>query len=289
VELAIPEFNVQFLGQIPSLSDKIANFLNLVDNALERLQIALAAFDLNLSTSLAQARASVDHNNFSPNSDSLPDANYFYGPIIREWLGHPAVILTVALVNEKAEDLSKKLDALTKQDISIVGEGGNLSSLRVAFSWLFSGWDLINAFVDNIDGNIEGSEVTASYLRLGHIHTDIDGITDSIAFIDSRLNSHIADFQVWKELSIRTQIEINLAGHGKHPHPVAIFQLPEQFGGYLELAREIVADVIQMMLAAGQDIHKANEQLIRGDERFAAGEYKKAYTEYSKSYDEATK
>ena len=68
-----------------------------------------------------------------------------------------------------------------------------------------------------------------------------------------------------------------------------MFQLPEIFGGYLELVREIVEITINMMKDAGQDIHNANEKLIKGDEKFAAGEYKKAYKEYGKSYREATK
>lgn len=141
---------------------------------------------------------------------------------------------------------------------------------------------MINTGIQHISSSSTGAEVTANYLRLDHIHTDVDIVQDS-------LDSHIADFQVWKEFSLRTRIEINLSGHGSHPHSIAIFQLPEIFGGYLELVREIVEITITMMKDAGQDIHNANEKLIKGDEKFAAGEYKKAYKEYGKSYREATK
>ena len=88
---------------------------------------------------------------------------------------------------------------------------------------------------------------------------------------------------------MRTRIEINLAGHGDHPHPIAIFQLPAQYGGYLELARDIVQETINEMIAAGENVHQAQQFWDRGNTEFSSGHYKKAYDLYSQSYNESTK
>jgi len=126
------------------------------------------------------------------------------------------------------------------------------------------------------------AENKASYLRAGHIHQDLD-------LANAQLEDHRIVFSEWRTLSIRTRIEINLAGHEDHPHPLAMFQLPKQLGGYLELAQEIVQITIANMMAAGQNVYKAEKYLNRGNDEFLAGNYKNAYRFYGKSYHEATK
>ena len=272
-----PNFPTPF----PNVAQKIASFLDLIDQPIAGLKAELMDFDSEIDSRLALAKLNANYNQDTPFADSLY-ADYFYGEFIRNWIGHPAIVLASALVKEKAEALSKKCKAITQQDISIVGEGGNLSFIMVGLSHIFSIWDLINAFIQNIPSNSTGAEVTASYFRLDHLNTDIEIVQDSI-------NSHIADFQIWKAFSLRTRIEINLAGHGDHPHPIAIFQLPQQFGGYLELARDIVQETINNMITAGENVYQAQMFFNRGNDEYFASHYKKAYQWYSKSYTEATK
>ena len=150
----------------------------------------------------------------------------------------------------------------------------------------------------------------ASYHRLGHIHTDLvdvdadlEVVVDSINAmsvsqvlmagaidsIRSGLDQVRTEFEAWTILALRTKIEQNLARHGQQVHPLAIFVLPAAFGGHLELAREIVAETISDMMAAGQRVYFAEEQLAKGDEEFAAGNYKKAYDYFGAAYLSATK
>jgi hypothetical protein len=141
-----------------------------------------------------------------------------------------------------------------------------------------------------------GAQIEANFNRLGYIHGQLTGVDDGIDTIDAKLdrhmedlNQHVMDFNEWKVFSLRTRIEINLAGHGKHPHEIAMFQLPEQFGGHLELAREVVEETLVNMMAAGESINNAEKKLAQGDLRYAAGEYKRAYVGYGEAYRAATK
>lgn len=265
----------------PNVADKIANFLSLVDQPIARIKEELMDFDLELKTRLAEAKSKPGYKYYTPFDDSLY-ADYFYPEFIRDWLGNPWVGLGSALVKERKDLLKEKFKSISQQDIAIVGEGGNLSFVMVALSHLFSIWDLIDVIIQDVSSNSTGAEVSASYLRLDHLNEDIEIAQDSI-------NSHIADFQVWKAFSLRTRIEINLSGHGDHPHPIAIFILPAQHGGYLELARDIVQETISNMLTAGENIYQAQMFFNRGNEELLAGRYKKAYSWFSKSYTEATK
>ena len=85
------------------------------------------------------------------------------------------------------------------------------------------------------------------------------------------------------------QIEINLAGHGVHPHAIAMFQLPATLGGYLDTARTIVVTTIETMRALGESVNQAELKLAMGDEQYAAGDYKDAYWRYSQAYRYATR
>jgi hypothetical protein len=270
-----------FPTPFPNVADKIASFLSLIDQPIARLKDELLEFDTELESSLAKAKLKAGYKYYTPFDDSLY-ADYFYPQFIRDWLGNPWVGLGSALVKERKELLQKKFRAISQQDIAIVGEGGNLSFIMVALSHLFSIWDLIDVIIQDVSSNSTGAEVTASYYRIDHLNTDIEIAQDSI-------NSHIVDFQIWKALSLRTRIEINLSGHGDHPHPIAIFQLPSQFGGYLELARDIVQETITNMQSAGENVYQAQMFFDRGNEEFLAGHYKRAFNWYSKSYTESTK
>jgi hypothetical protein len=82
-------------------------------------------------------------------------------------------------------------------------------------------------------------------------------------------------------LALRMEIESDLS---EPSHQVALFQLPAAQDGYLELTREIVADTIANMQAAGQPVGNAVKHLGSGDEAADAGDFKRAYDWYGKAY-----
>jgi hypothetical protein len=82
-------------------------------------------------------------------------------------------------------------------------------------------------------------------------------------------------------LALRMEIESDLS---EPSHQVALFQLPTAQDGYLELTREIVADTIANMQAAGQPVGNALKHLGSGDEAADAGDFKGAYDWYGKAY-----
>ncbi len=82
-------------------------------------------------------------------------------------------------------------------------------------------------------------------------------------------------------LKLHLKIEANLLNTAQ---PIGLFELPSAGGGYLEVARAIVADTITKMVAAGQPVSTAAASLATGDGYFNAGNYKLAYRSYQKAY-----
>jgi hypothetical protein len=87
-----------------------------------------------------------------------------------------------------------------------------------------------------------------------------------------------------QRLVIRTQIEANLAGG----LTVALYQLPDSQGGYLEIVRDIVTEDIQKLQAVGQRIGNALHFLDLGNTAFSKGSYKDAYKNYLHAYNAAS-
>ena len=165
-------------------------------------------------------------------------------------------------------------DAAAKQEIVAVG-GGNLSLLMEPISVVVGFTRLVADNIKSCDDEIQSAEIAASYVRLAALRGDH-------IYSDSVFNEYM-------KFDLRTKIAINLSGHGSHPHPIAIFQLPSQFGGYLELAREIVAETINDMKTAGESVGDAEHKLAEGDAKYFAGEFKKAYEKFGAAYRAATK
>ena len=82
-------------------------------------------------------------------------------------------------------------------------------------------------------------------------------------------------------IALRMEIESDLS---EPSHQVALFQLPAAQDGYLELTREIVADTIANMQAAGQPVGNAVKHLGAGDQAADASDFKRAYDWYGKAY-----
>lgn len=116
------------------------------------------------------------------------------------------------------------------------------------------------------------------------VNTKLDAITSSLGSAHTKLDELTITVNDQGKLALRLQIEADLSESGD---PVALFEIPAAQNGYLELAREIVADTIAKMTAAGQDVGKAAKYLAEGDAAAAAGKYKAAYSKYGKAYREA--
>lgn len=93
--------------------------------------------------------------------------------------------------------------------------------------------------------------------------------------------------EAFRDLVLRVSIEENLT---QNPSDVvALFQLPKAFGGYLDLARAIVADTLRMNQAARQRVGNAMKELEKGDAVLRVGDFQKAYQAYQRAYREAVK
>ena len=135
------------------------------------------------------------------------------------------------------------------------------------------------------------------------VPTSIEGILDSAfagfnsvfpleeAIFNPGVHIHALNVVVQQdqlEEDLRLLVERNLA-HEAKLNPVGTFQLPAQFGGRLELAREIVAETIAAMTAAGLNVNEAPLYLAAGDQKYATGKYRKAFDLYRQAYEEAAK
>ena len=166
------------------------------------------------------------------------------------------------------------VDKGAKQTIVAVG-GGNVSLITAPISVVVAFARLVADNVQACDDNIQGSEIAASYLRLAALRGDH-------IYSDSVFNEYMI-------FDLRTRIEINLGGHGNHPHPIAVFQLPAIHGGFLELAGAITKETILNMILAGESIGNAENFYQKAEQEYGAGNYKVAYANYGHAYRAATR
>jgi hypothetical protein len=222
-------------------------------------------------------------------TDSLPSPNY-YDDALCEWMQgwnrfeRDRFWIQMALIDAQIDAVRDLCD----QDL-VVGGGGNAAILKAFSQTLVYCSDIIKYYVDDCLSNVAFARTTANLNRLEHVHGDLEIAQDTSDEVISNLRQHRMEFAEWTALSMRTRIEINLAGHGEHPHPIALFQLPQQYGGYLELARDIVAETITNMTAAGEHVGNAEKWLAKGDEDVSSASYKRAYEYYAKAYRDATR
>jgi hypothetical protein len=85
-------------------------------------------------------------------------------------------------------------------------------------------------------------------------------------------------------LDLRLKIEANLGG----TIPIALFELPASQGGYIQLARDIVAETITKMQAVGEKVRNAPLALAKADSFIAAHRYKDAYQKLMDAYRDAS-
>jgi hypothetical protein len=114
------------------------------------------------------------------------------------------------------------------------------------------------------------------------VNTKLDTINSSVNTANTKLDALTITVGDQGKLDLRLKIEEDLSDPGNHP--IALFEVPASGGGYLNLARDIVADTIAKMQAAGQGVGNAQAFLAAGDAALAAHDYKTAYADYGKAY-----
>jgi gas vesicle protein len=145
----------------------------------------------------------------------------------------------------------------------------------------------ISATENNLKNEISDTET--------HLSTTISvaekGLTDLVTqrsdSIDSSLGETAQFIAEFRAENLRLHIEANLADEGK---PIASFQAPSNYRGYLELVDRIVRETLDRMSAAGQSVSNAAEsQYRRASEFFAVMNYEEAYKWYGMAYQSAVK
>lgn len=114
------------------------------------------------------------------------------------------------------------------------------------------------------------------------VNTKLDSISSSVTSANLKLDALTITVADQGKLDLRLKIEEDLSQPGNHP--IALFEVPASGGGYLNLTRDIVADTIAKMLAAGQSAGNAQSFLAAGDAAVTAHDYKTAYADYGKAY-----
>ena len=120
------------------------------------------------------------------------------------------------------------------------------------------------------------------------VNNKLDGLQGSVDSANTKLDTTLTKLDtVLQELDqnaatdLRLKIEANLAQ--PFPQAVIAFMLPAP-DGYLELARDIVADSIQKVLAAGLSVGPAQNFFAQAETRRQNGDYKRAYQFYGNAY-----
>jgi hypothetical protein len=119
------------------------------------------------------------------------------------------------------------------------------------------------------------SDVAAAEAKLDALGAQAGNVQNIL--ID--LRTLLENFQT---LSVRMRIEVDLLRQANRK--ISLFQLPESFGGHLEMARAIVLETLQKRAAAGVDIKKAMDDYNAGVADMGKGNYKSAYTSFRKAY-----
>jgi hypothetical protein len=126
---------------------------------------------------------------------------------------------------------------------------------------------------------------------LAGLDSDVDGARNTAAQIAVQLtdlqNVLVDDVAGVEEDAVRSRIEANLVRTGDDR--ISTFQLPDAFGGLLEIVRQIVLDTIQDALDAGFDVTEAQAEFDRADAAVSTSDYKTAYERFRTAYRRATR
>jgi hypothetical protein len=199
-----------------------------------------------------------------------------------------AALTLESLNGVEAECLDAKLEDFTRTQLDVqVSTRASQASVNAFTQTLDSLSTLVNSRLDVA----VSTRATQSSLNTFHneftanattVNSKLDGISSSLDAANDKLDNLTVLVEDQGDLALRMQIEADLSEPGNHP--VALFEVPASAGGYLDLTRDIVADTIAKMRAAGQSVGRAEAELAGGDAARAAGDFKGAYREYGKAY-----
>jgi hypothetical protein len=117
----------------------------------------------------------------------------------------------------------------------------------------------------------------ATQTSVNQVQTTLTGVARDVSAL---LDLHGGDSS-GGGLTIRVQIERQL---GNREPALAVFYLPEGFGGVLERVREIVADNVTQHQAAGYPVGDAWRSLAKGDAAKAQSDFRTSYGWYQNAY-----
>lgn len=190
----------------------------------------------------------------------------------------------------------------------ILGENGSAACVPLAIAA-----DVANGFFDTATfcaGEVTANQVDANFNRLDHIHDDLAaGITTIVNNDDANRTAIVnndnantttivnndnantaaiisnanANKNELRDLILRTQIEADLA-MADSAVVVALYEIPNANGGYLDLVKMIVTDTLARVEAAGGSVSNAQAFLNSANAANAAGNFKTAYALYRKAY-----
>jgi predicted RecA/RadA family phage recombinase len=249
--------------------------------------------DKRNSTSVANAAAAA-FPAYQPNP-ACPGTPYPYAVLATAF----AVFFVADGVREFAQDACK-------ETVVVLGEGGNTSLVCIAVDVI---WIAAKAVVEGLNlcsGDSDGILLEATYDRAEFIK---DQIVDSVAndnankaALSAQLTAaetHIVanddahfvamtnQINVFQTLTVRMQVETNLASDYTTTAAVGLFQLPASRGGYLEVARQILLDTYAAQLAAagaGVTVYNPSAELALGATYTSQGKYREAYYQYRRGY-----
>jgi hypothetical protein len=113
------------------------------------------------------------------------------------------------------------------------------------------------------------------------------GVATGFSTMIDALSVQATDRGGFQELNLKLSVEAIL--QPGQTGRISTFQLPDAFGGKLELVREIVAGTILANQLAGQDIHRALSYFRAADGCFNNLDYKAAFSNYRLAYQEAVR
>jgi len=182
-----------------------------------------------------------------------------------------------------AEALQMVASRACDQVVVVIG-GGNGSLVCIITDLIYLAVRGANDFINYCEDQNDGAELHASYLRLGHLHTDLGNtetsinnnvdaaetnLTTTVNNATTSINNNVDAaetnilnvVQAGQDFTLRLEIEKAL----RFDTRLASIYLPEARGGKLSLVRQIVLDSIANVAASGQSVSTASRTVGSGD------------------------
>ena len=217
------------------------------------------------------------------------------------------VILLAEVINDVAGHICG-------QEGYIAGIGGDFSAACIPFVIAFHVARPLEEFPAICDALINSAEIQGTYLRLEHLHEDLeqhetalathdtdiqtqldDGLEEIVDTLDATAAAILTSVDESRQYFTRSFIERALRGelgNGNSNSPnvmnrIASVYLPELNGGLLSEVDAVVDDAIMEIDMSGESTYSAASLLAQAQVAAAGGSYKDAWDLYSEAYVEA--